>query len=115
MLLDLDNGARALKEFRDQFWRRLPQGGFVLSEGRYDADTGRMEGRRVHIDGSGVVREYALSLRVYTRAEMTHLLGDAGLRVVKVWGDFSGRQYEGDAPRMIFVCEKVPKRQEGFP
>ena len=46
------------------------------------------------------------SLRLYTYTELVAMLSKAGLTVAKTWGDFNGREFNLQAPRMVVLAEK---------
>ncbi len=50
--------------------------------------------------------EWGESVQLYTEAEFRGLIGDAGLRVDRVFGDYDGGPLGADRPRMIVVGHK---------
>lgn len=67
--------------------------------------------RRIHKDvdwrhPGGEQARWHESVRLYEAAELEHALPAAGLRVEARFGDFDGRGYSPEAPRMIFVARR---------
>ncbi len=59
--------------------------------------------------GSGKARSYTESVRLFSREEMERLLAAEGLVPEKIYGDFQGRPYGAESPRMILVSRKEEK------
>ena len=76
--------------------------GHTIDEERWiDRETRRIN-KRVEVSCKGRrVGGTLESVRLYRRQELLEVLETAGLRVNHIWGDYSGRPYDEDAPRMI--------------
>ncbi|MBI1374121.1 MAG: methyltransferase domain-containing protein [Phycisphaera sp.] len=58
-------------------------------------------------DGDGRVHTFKESVRLYRPGEIAALFADAGLGDVRMYGDYHGRAFEPDAPRMIVIGTRV--------
>lgn len=65
----------------------------------------RLENEWLLIDGDRV-RRAQFSHRVWSAGELQHLLTDAGLEAVAVYGGYQGQDYDLDAERLIAVAGK---------
>lgn len=91
--------ARTLKQ-RD--WRD-EAGTILLTEQRVRADWTWVENRLVFLR-EGQRHELVLSHRLYSAAELSGLLLEAGFASVRVFGDLSGKPYDDDAVRLVAVA-----------
>jgi len=117
---------RALRP-RGVFWLDFLNRPFVLSRlkstvKKAGKDTVVEESRRLSGDGKRVekdilIREregegresihaYRESVRLYTREELHRMLGEAGFRVKREFGDYGGAPWSADRPRLIIAAEK---------
>ncbi|MCS1351783.1 class I SAM-dependent methyltransferase [Mechercharimyces sp. CAU 1602] len=67
----------------------------------------KIEGPFVHkkitvTDNEGT-RTYQERVKMYTRDEMVQMMGQAGLAIDAVYGDYEGKMYKEESARMIFV------------
>ena len=46
-------------------------------------------------------------VKLFSKEELHNLITNCGLEVKDIWGDYYGSSYFEEAPRMIFICEKV--------
>ncbi len=46
-------------------------------------------------------------VKLFSKEELRNLISNCGLTVREVWGDYYGNFYSEEAPRMIFICEKL--------
>ena len=99
----------------------------VVEERRYDRSTRRVEKKTVLLEPetpaaappvegaspdksrSARRKQYFESVRLFTKTEIHDLLGSVGLEIDRVLGDFDGRPYEGDAPRMILLGRRTER------
>lgn len=56
---------------------------------------------------NGKAQQDGGEIRVYSLAEITHLLKDAGLEVYKVWGGYELEDFTSISPRMILKARKI--------
>jgi SAM-dependent methyltransferase len=78
-------------------------GGFVLTEQRIRDDWTWVDNRLVFVI-EGVRQELVLSHRLYSAAELTGLLADAGFDPVTVFGDLSGSPYDASAGSLVALA-----------
>jgi len=91
--------------FRERDWRE--QSGVILLEERRVSDNWkRMENRWTLIDGDSR-KEFTVSHRLYSAAELTSLVLDCGFASVDVYGDLSGAPYDHTAERLVVVAHKA--------
>ncbi|MBI4553565.1 MAG: methyltransferase domain-containing protein [Candidatus Latescibacteria bacterium] len=62
--------------------------------------------KRVTVTEAGVSRTYEESVRMYTLAELTAMAARAGLTMTHTFGEFDGRPFGADTPRLIVVGTK---------
>lgn len=105
-LLDVDNRDAALAAGAEQrVWEPQADGRTLLEERRYDPLSGRMHIRLGWWE-AGAPQMADQWLRLYTLPELVHLLRTAGLAVTGAWGDYDGRPYDLQAPRLILRAVK---------
>lgn len=104
LLLDYLNGDYTLTHLvpRDE---RRHNGILVVQERRFDSRRQRVE-KKITLKEAGEFREYLESVRVYTHAEMLDMLNRAGFTVLRTVGDWDGRPFDRQSPRMILLCQK---------
>jgi SAM-dependent methyltransferase len=91
--------------FRERDWRE--QDGVILLEERRISDNwNRMENRWTLIDGDSR-KEFTVSHRLYSAAELTSLVLECGFASVDVYGDLSGSPYDHTAERLVVVAHKA--------
>jgi len=82
--------------------------GFVLEERRSLADGGRRVRKDVELRlAGGEVRRWQEDVRMYREGEVRELLGQRGLAVEALSGDFGEAQFGPSAPRMIVQARKA--------
>jgi SAM-dependent methyltransferase len=96
-------------------WRRARGGRYVLWTLEIDPRTnvheaawliiGKDGGRR----GSPRVVRKRFRLRLWTPAQWRHRLREAGLRLLRAYGDFRGSRFRRDSPRLLLLAER-PRR-----
>lgn len=99
LLLDLANKPQVLATYHARS-ERVVDGEPVVEHRYFDPHTQRME-KTIAIlreEGDVVRRE---SVRLYDRTELERMLADAGLTVDRVYGEFDGRPWGEETPRMI--------------
>lgn len=105
LLMDLLNKEWLVRHFEPRFWDETPAGA-VLNDLVFDFPTGRLRNTRILIPARGPRRRLVSSIRIYTLAEIVHLLREAGLAFATAYGGFSGEAYGMDTFRMIVIAEK---------
>jgi len=105
-LLDLINREQQIRNFQRRRWR--PEKDFTMLEDNFfDLFTSRWESTRTLLFQNGKRREYSISLRLYSFAEILNLLKKAGFVLESIYGDFDFSEYSLDSPRMILVSRKT--------
>jgi SAM-dependent methyltransferase len=105
LLMDLLNKEWLMRHFEPRFWDETPAGP-ALNDLVFDFVTGRLRNRRTLIPARGRPRRLVSSIRIYTLAEMVHLLKEAGLAFTAAHGGFGGEPYGMDTFRMIVLADK---------
>jgi SAM-dependent methyltransferase len=85
---------------------RHPDGLIVLEERCFDLLTSRSEVLVTMLYPDGRRSEYNHSLRVYTLAELAHMLDAAGLQVQAYYGGLNGSQLTLDSFRLAVISRK---------
>jgi SAM-dependent methyltransferase len=81
--------------------------GWSIDEQRRLVDGGRRVIKDVQLTREdGVVRAWREDVRLYSPREIEALLADAGLSLVRIDGDFDGRAWSPEAPRLIVHAQK---------
>ncbi|APF19497.1 class I SAM-dependent methyltransferase [Caldithrix abyssi] len=82
--------------------------------GKKIVETRRIVGKRVEkaitIEQKGRQREFLESVRLYNLFELKALLNAAGFKIQKVFGDYQGRPFEAQSPRLIFLTVKKARQ-----
>lgn len=104
-VLDLMNKGRVLRELVPRSEERRGQD-LWIQERRYDRARGRVEKRVERRDAEGRSETWTESVAVFDRTEIEALLERVGLRPTCCWGDFDGRAFDADSPRMILVAAR---------
>ncbi|HTF90814.1 MAG TPA: class I SAM-dependent methyltransferase [Planctomycetota bacterium] len=102
-ILDLMNPAFVRANLRSQSSREGQD--FLVRETRTLADGGRRVTKEVELrlPESGI-RRWREDVRLYEEIEMRSLLAGRGLRVETVHGDFDGRPFGPESPRMVITA-----------
>lgn len=77
----------------------------ITQERRYDEEKERVE-KKITIQSDGIAREYYESVRLYTIDEMRVLLARTGLELLDTYGDFDGRAFTEESPRLILTGKR---------
>jgi len=88
--------------FRPRDWHEAPDGTLLLEERRVSSDWAWLEVRRVVVGGGGR-REFDLSHRLYSAAELTRLVRECGAAEAEAVGAFDGRPYDNEAARPVVL------------
>jgi SAM-dependent methyltransferase len=90
--------------FQERDWREV-DGTVLLEERKLCRDGSWMNNRWTMLDGA-LRKEFHVTHRLYSEAEITSLLTECGFAAVDVCGDFSGAPYDHDADRLVVVAHK---------
>ncbi|GBD40402.1 hypothetical protein HRbin38_00258 [bacterium HR38] len=104
-LLELINRDWLIKNFRPRNWHEYP-GFFVLEESAMDFARNRIESRWIVLKGAER-KEYTLSLRVFTLAELLELFAQAGLKVLGYYGGLRGEPWTLEANRLALLADRA--------
>lgn len=104
--LDYLNAPYTVSRLEPESERRVE--GRIIRERRWiDPDRQRLNKRTDILEGGRSVFSTAESVRLYGRDELEDLLGRAGLRVVRWYGDYKGSAHTDASPRMMGVGRLV--------
>ncbi|MDR5703738.1 MAG: class I SAM-dependent methyltransferase [Armatimonadota bacterium] len=92
-LMDTINREWLIRHFQPHDWQECSD--FILLEDRkFNAEGDRVEAKRIKLSRDGQRREYTLSLRFFTLAELLNLFSQAGLKVLGYYGDLMGNPWD---------------------
>ena len=104
VVIDLMGKENLARIFEPREWRER-DGDLWLYERRVTDAWSWIENRWIVIRG-GERREFGLSHRLYSAAELMRLLTDCGFSEVEAYGDLKGSPYDHEASRLIVVGRK---------
>ncbi|MFN4217848.1 MAG: class I SAM-dependent methyltransferase [Candidatus Bipolaricaulia bacterium] len=104
-LLELMNRDWLIKNLQARDWVERP-GCLVLEERRLNLERNRIESRWIVLKGAER-KEYTLSLRVFTLAELLELFAQAGLKVLGYYGGLRGESFSLEANRVAILAERA--------
>ena len=78
----------------------------VLSKATYIASASRLDIEYTFIQG-GKIETRPSSSYVFTVAELTRMLGDAGFEVLSLNGGFADERYELGSPRLVLTAKRL--------
>ncbi|MCL6641960.1 MAG: class I SAM-dependent methyltransferase [Candidatus Bipolaricaulota bacterium] len=104
-LLELQNRDWLIRNFRPRNWQEYPNF-FVLEESTMNFERNRVDSRWIVLKGAER-KEYTLSLRVFTLAELLGLFAQAGLNVLGCYGGLRGEPWSLEAKRLAIVAERA--------
>ncbi len=90
--------------FKSRDWREH-DGEFWLYERTVQNDWSWMENRWIVVR-EGVQKEFRISHRIFSAAELSRLMLECGFERVDAYGDFAGSPYDQDARRLVVVARK---------
>ena len=91
--------------FQERDWSEI-DGCLFLHERRPSEDWGRMNVRWIKIT-SGQKEEWSFTHRLFAATELAALMGEAGFKSVKTYGDLEGRPYDNTASKLVVIAQKV--------
>ena len=110
-LLDTRNReAHVAGELEHHDFLEFEEGGVncvMVNKSTFDLETSHAHGNLRLYRGAGEPEEMKFSVRLYTLAELRWLMSQAGMEVIKTFGDSDASPYTVDSPRMIVVAQKV--------
>jgi SAM-dependent methyltransferase len=105
-LIDVINPTALFRGYRAQAWEELDGGVLFIQHHEYDHLRGRNLSTWTFVRPDGERSEIRHSLRVYSAAELTAMLGRAGLEVDGSWGGFDGAKLDLDSWRLVLRSRK---------
>jgi SAM-dependent methyltransferase len=105
ILVDQPNRERVLRHFRSE-----SEAGEYKTFSRWDEDTQRIETTYTAPPGAEP-RQFHLSMRLYTPAELRDLFEQADLEVTQTFGSFAGEEYSRGSRRLIVLGRKTTHRR----
>ncbi|WP_319579813.1 class I SAM-dependent methyltransferase [uncultured Methanospirillum sp.] len=103
---------------RDTFLKDYPRfsvleknADLMIDRNRFDPVSGRLYNSRIIIR-DGIRKDTPFFLRLYNLNEITTILNSEGLSVIKIFGDWKGKQFDGESKRMILIAQKSPPDQK---
>lgn len=103
-LLELQNYHWLIKHFQARDWVER-SGCLILEERKFNFERNRIESRWIVLRGAER-KEYKLSLRVFTLAELLELFAQAGLKVLGYYGGLRGEPWSLEANRLAILAER---------
>ncbi|MCS6937133.1 MAG: class I SAM-dependent methyltransferase [Candidatus Bipolaricaulota bacterium] len=107
-LLELQNRDWLIKHFQARDWAERP-GCLVLEERKLNLERSRVESRWIVLT-EAERKEYTLSLRVFTLAELLELFAQAGLKVLGYYSNLRGEPWSLEANRLALLAERESSR-----
>lgn len=109
-LVDITNKYKVIENFvrsggQHRTWYKAGEY-VVLEEMVFDIEKEEIISKRIFVKGDRVVASRAFTLKVYSYSELKTMLERAGLKPVKVFGDYEGKPFKINSPRLIIVAER---------
>lgn len=104
ILIDVFNPGKTISELV-KYSRKVIEERVIEEYRDYCAEEKRIN-KRIVIIKNGDRQEYYESVRCYTADNFCGLFDKAGIKIVKIIGDYSGRDYNDDSNRLIIMGEK---------
>ena len=107
LLLDLRNAQKGLSGEEDlEKTMTVPSGQLRLCV-RFDRSTKRARAEHELTRPDGIRISSAFDVRIYSRDELSGMLGSAGMSVVAVHGSLEGAPFTAGAERMVVIARRV--------
>lgn len=91
--------------FRSRDWRELEDGTLVLEEREVTRNWTWIQNRWILVKG-GKRCDFSLAHRLYSAAELEHLLALVGFDLIDFFGDLAGAPYHHSAQRLVAIARK---------
>ena len=105
LVMEMRGKETLARDFRERDWHRGEDGSIMLEERKPTRNWTWIENTWILLEGESR-REFALSLRIYSAAELAALLMDAGFSSVDAFGGLDGSPYDHQARRLVVVARK---------
>jgi ubiquinone/menaquinone biosynthesis C-methylase UbiE len=83
---------RLVRVFQPEIWDKLPDGGVLLEERRFDQVTGVIETDFILIDAEGARESLTYRVRTYAVTELVRLVEEAGFTGIECYGGPEGEE-----------------------
>jgi len=105
LVMDLMGKENLARVFRPRDWQEEEDGTLVLEERKVTRNWTWIENRWILVR-DGQRRDFSLSHRLYSAAELEHLLALVGFDPIDFYGDLAGALYDHEARRLVAVAHK---------
>lgn len=105
LVMDMMGKENLARIFRPRDWHELEDGTLVLEEREVTRNWTWIENRWILVKG-GKRRDFLLSHRLYSAAELEHLLAVVGFDLIDFYGDLTGAPYHYGAQRLVAVARR---------
>ncbi|AND80404.1 class I SAM-dependent methyltransferase [Streptococcus pantholopis] len=105
-VLHLANRDYLVKNLSQRMWFGNTATGYLLENRVLDSEKGILNIEQVRII-DGIDKNYSIDLRLYSLNELKYLLAEAGLSIIKVYGNYNNENFNINAPYMIVECSKI--------
>jgi ubiquinone/menaquinone biosynthesis C-methylase UbiE len=102
LIIDYLNPEYVIKNLVPEGKRKI--GDIIICEKRWIAD--QRVHKKIHLKQNGKDKVYFESVRLYNLDEMTSILNNAGIHVVQVHGEYTGKAFKPSSSRMIIFGKK---------
>ncbi|MGB9300143.1 MAG: class I SAM-dependent methyltransferase [Anaerolineae bacterium] len=107
LLMEMMGKEILARVFSERGWREEDRM-LILEERKLASDWSTIHNRWIILE-DGERREVMLTVRLYSAAELSRLLKEAGFGKVDVYGDLNGAPYDMGAKRLVVVARKGEK------
>ncbi len=104
LIMDMMGKEILARIFRERDWEER-DGGLLLQERKVDREWTWIENRWILVE-DGARREYRVSHRIYSAAELCGLLRESGFASADAYGDLASAPYDHTARRLVVVARK---------
>lgn len=104
-LMDYMNPDYVVKNLVDRDEKEI-SGGLKAIQERWIDHLKKRINKKITLIKDGEKSFFNESVRMYSLQEMKKMIGEAGLKLIKVYGNFIGSEYGQDSPRMVLIGEK---------
>jgi cyclopropane fatty-acyl-phospholipid synthase-like methyltransferase len=104
LLIDIENRDYILKNFIYEKWREKDFG-LLLERHKFFPETSRQTTRRIQYYKDFTQKESLRDLRLYSLHELLTNTCNAGFNTVKILGDYNGKPFQINSPRIIALLE----------
>jgi SAM-dependent methyltransferase len=104
LLMDMSGKEVVASMWREREWNEI-EGVIYLEERKVRPGWDWMDNRWTMLKGSER-KDFTLSIRLYSAAELTSLLKEAGFSSIQVFGDLEGGPYDHTAKRLVALARK---------